>query len=71
MKFKNITDKEFVDVSLILAGILPRGTTIKPGDIIDIKDPEMAKRIQINANYQKVEEAVPKKATEEKKKGGK
>ena len=71
MKFKNITDKEFVDVSLILAGMLPRGTTIKPGDIIEVKDPEMIKRIQCNANYQKIKESVPKKVTEEKKKGGK
>jgi len=71
MKFKNITDKEIVDVSLILAGILPKGTTIKPGDIIEVKDPEMAGRMQYNANYQKVEEVAPKKATEEKKKGGK
>lgn len=70
MKFKNVSDNEIYDITLVALGIAKRGEGIKPGDIIEVKDPEVIKRVQANGVYQEVKETVAKNVKEEKK-GGK
>lgn len=66
MKFKNVSNKAIRDLTLIAVGILPRSRVVKPGDIIEVKDPKMIERVKASGIYQEVVDAKPKKE-----KGGK
>lgn len=67
MKFKNVSNKAVRDLTLIGAGEVPRDRVIKPGDIIDVKNPKMIERMKVSGIYKEVKDAEPKKE----KKGGK
>ena len=72
MKFKWNGPEGMVDITLVMKNILPAEDTLKPGQIIEIKDDDpLIKRLLMNANWVEVEKAKPKKEEFKKKvKGG-
>ena len=72
MKFKWNGPEGMVDITLVMKNILPAEDTLKPGQIIEIKDDDpLIKRLLMNANWVEVEKTKPKKEEFKKKvKGG-
>lgn len=56
MKFKYVGQAGFKDLDLTIAGITKPQDVLLPNTIIEVTDPTLIKRLQINGNYEVVQE---------------
>lgn len=64
MKIKNVYGRDLRDMTLEGYGAVSKGTVIKAGEVLDIKDQDLAERLIASGRYAKEPEAVVKANTE-------
>jgi len=64
MKIKNVYGRDLRDITLEGYGAIPKGKKIKADEIIEVKDPELAKRCLGSGRYEEVKAPIVKKKKE-------